>query len=251
MRKKRSKLFGGTVILAVVAICAAFVFLTPFFDMSERVLYGNLIVSDEEIWQASGFTMIMERTGGLRQYPHFFSITAAQMERGILEIPYIRTATVTKSLPNSVTIHVTERTVSGYVDFHGMGFIYIDETGMVLEVREYMQRLLPIIVGLDVGEFFVGQYLAVDNPQSFSVAVELTQQFIGHGLGIDRMDVSDIFDIRIFVDNMEVLLGSMDDIDRKLQRLYGILNSPDRVQSVRGTLDLTDIARGHIFTPLR
>jgi len=250
MRKRRSKLFGGTIVLAIVAICLAIVFLTPFFDMSNRALYGNSIVSADEIWEASGFTMIMERTGGLRQYPHFFSLTAAQMERGILEIPYIHTATVTKSLPNSVTIHVTERVVSGYVYYQGR-FIYIDEFGMALEARMYMHQNLPYIVGLGVQYFIAGQYLTVNNPASFSVATELTQLFQEYGLEIARMDVSNVFDIRLFADNMEILFGTMDDAGRKLQRLRYTLDHPDRVRSVRGTLDISDIAVNPVFTPLR
>jgi len=250
MRKRRSKLFGGTVILAVAAICLTIVFLTPLFDMNNRALYGNSIVSADEIWEASGFTMIMERTGGLRQYPHFFSLTAAQMEQGILEIPYIKTVTVTKILPNSVTIHVTERVVSGYVDFHGT-FIYIDETGMVLEARTYMHQNLPLIVGLGIQYFTLGQYLTVNNPASFAIATELTQLFQEHGLEIARMDVSNVFDIRLFAESMEILLGSMDDASRKLQRLRYTLDHPDRVRNVRGTLDISDIAVNPVFTPLR
>jgi len=253
MRKKRSKILGGTVILAVVVICIAFVFLTPFFSMSNRTLYGNSIVSAEEIWEAAGFTRVTERMGGLRQYPHFFSLTAAQMENGILKLPYIKTATVTKSFPNAVTIHVTERTVSGYVLYQDMTFIYIDEFGMALEARTYMERNLPFIIGLNITHFQVGQYLAVDNPASFSVAVELTQLFKEHGLEIDRIDVSNIFNIRLFIDNMDVLFGNMDNANIKLRNLAAILTLqyPYRVPSIRGTLDIRNIARDPVFTPMR
>jgi len=249
--KKLIKLFSGTIILMIIVAFVAFVFLTPILNLNTHHLYGNYTVCANDIWAASGLTAINERTGGLRQYPNFFALSAQQMERGILELPYIKTASVTKTFPNTVTVHVTERTVKGYVLYQDMMFIYIDEYGMVLEARTYMERNLPVIVGLDIESFILGQYISTVNPASFSAAVELTGLFTEHNLIIDRIDPSNVFDIRLFVDNMEVLFGDMSNASTKLNRLYGILNSPDRIQSVRGTLDISDLTRGHVFTPLR
>ena len=249
--KRRRKLFGGVIIFAIIAIAAAIIFFTPLLDLSNHNLYGNSVVSATDIWEASGFTARLERTSGLRPYPNFFSISASRMEEGILTIPYIYTAEVIKSFPRTITVRVTERVPTAYVICADMMFIYVDRHGIALEQRTYMAQLLPIITGLNFEPFTPGQYLEVANPASLTVALELANLLHKRDMLIYRINSSDIYNIRLYVDNMEVLFGAMTQAEEKLTRLYAILTYPYRERGIRGTLDLTDPSGNHVFIPLR
>jgi len=249
--KKRRRLFGGVVFLFIIAIALAVVFFTPLLDLSNHHLYGNSTVTAEEIWQASGFTTRIERTSGLRSYPNFFSVSASRMERNILSIPYIYTAEVIKSFPNTITIHVTERIPAGYVIFQDMMFIYIDRHGMALEMRSYMSQILPVIVGLGIDSFTPGTYLEAANNQALAVAVELTQMIQERGMFIDEINTADPYNIRLFAENIEVIFGTMNRADEKLTHLNAILNDANRERGIRGTLDLTNPTGSYVFIPQR
>ncbi|MEG1789146.1 MAG: FtsQ-type POTRA domain-containing protein [Oscillospiraceae bacterium] len=96
-KKKRGALYAP---IAFIIICAALVFgMSVFFRVSRIEVSGNSLYTAEEIMDAAG----IEKGDNL-----FFTNRSAAVSRIYSKLPYISEAEVTRSLPNRVTIEVTE-----------------------------------------------------------------------------------------------------------------------------------------------
>ena len=76
--------------------------------------------------------------------------------------PYIADAKLSMRVPDTIVIEVKERKVRGYVPYMG-SYLYIDETGRVLDVQEACHEALPLVKGLVFGSFTLGEVIPVEN----------------------------------------------------------------------------------------
>ncbi|KAI4453455.1 cytosol non-specific dipeptidase [Holotrichia oblita] len=162
--------------------------------------------------------------------------------------PYIASVEIIKVFPNTVAIHINERKVYGYVQDTG-NFIYIDNEGRVLDVKENFTQPLPVIVGLKYMSYSKGEILKVDNSSAFNTVVLLANLFSTYELEQDiiRVDIKKEDDIRLYIQNIEVKMGSASDANDKVRYLKAILELiPDEDKQRGGTLDLNTGYKGEV-----
>lgn len=203
--------------------------LSPVFDVSNVNVSGNSKISDAAIKQTAGLDTVV----------NIFSVSSSKAEKKLEQIPYIKYANISKTYPDSLSIRVVERKVCGYINYKETDtYILIDEDGMVLETKTYMEEKLPIIVGLDFESFAVGEILKTENEGTFQSVVTLWKLFEKYGLAdVEKMDVSDTENIHLYIDNVDVLFYGMTDVDKKLQGLKGVIDSGKIPKGARGILD--------------
>lgn len=141
-------------------------------------------------------------------------------------------------LKSELEITVKERTLSGYVEDKG-NYLYIDDNGIVVDIKTFYKKNLPILVGLKFDKFVLGERLKVKNELSFETLVNLNKKLNKYNMESEvlRVNVEDLNDILIFVGNVIVKLGDSNNLDEKIVFLKGILpNIPN--QEMKWILDI-------------
>lgn len=182
----------------------------------------------------------------LSQGDNLVLFSKSKAEKTLEQDPYIADAKLSKSLPHSITIQVTERKARGYVPYMG-AYLYIDEEGRVLETQSAFYETLPVVRGLRFDSFVLGEVLPAENKEALLAVLQMSQMMKKYNL-LDlvlEIDVSDTEDIYAYVNHVEIRLGSMHDSDQKIRILGEIVKTIP--EEDRGSLDLRDLSKPIIF----
>lgn len=126
---------------------ATFALNSPIFVLKspeDVMVTGNHFVSREEVLGALG----MPLTGNLKTGTNIFRMSLDVRRRGVESLPWVRTASVTRILPNGLLVHITERTPVAYANV-GSRVSLVDEDGMFLDKPDNGVFDFPVIYGLE------------------------------------------------------------------------------------------------------
>lgn len=236
-RKKKSALFTP---LAFLLICAALVFgMSVFFRVSKIEVVGAVSYSTQEIIEASGVEegdnlVIIDRSG-----------SASRIKA---KLPYVENVAVHRTLPNTVTIEVSESQALAFLAVEGELWVLdrnckaLNKTssgqteGLVqlLGVTANVPKIGEVVTGKDAEEAKL-EYIAV-------ILRELSAR--GMTGSVEALDLTNLanptFD---YLQRFQVKLGKNEDVDYKLDRLLSVVEqlSPNDI----GTLDLSIDDRVH------
>jgi len=230
--------FIATVVICVAAFAAVVFMFSPFFYIREVIISGNNVVTNSEITDR----LEVDLTTNLL----FFNARAA--ERRVLENLYIADVNFRRDLPGRLYVQVRERRVVAYVE-HTLGsFLYIDEQGRVLEVRNFTSGRRPVVEGLNFTRFALGEVLEVPDTTAFEIATEYAQQIYLHGLmnRVTYIDVSDTANTRILVGYIEFNVGGLRGAEGRVRIIAGMLAEIPDADFARGFVDLRE-TRGEYF----
>ena len=159
---------------------------------------------------------------------------------------YIESVKITKKLPDTVTIDITERQIVGYVPYIN-DYMYIDESGMVVDIKSSYTEPLPIIYGLNFDSFTIGKKLKTDNDEAFSIVMEITNAIKDKEdlKQILKIDISNLEDIHLYMENLDIILGNREGLNIKINTLNEIVKNfkPEE----KGFLYIDDINKPPIF----
>ena len=234
-----SRRFKIILTLCVVAFAATLFLFSPFFYVREINVSGNSIVSREEILERVG----ADFTTNLM----FFNFSAAR--KRVVENLYIADIIFTRDLPGRLYIEVRERRVAAFVEHTPGSFLYIDEHGRVLEIRPMINQPLPIVTGLNFTRFALGEVLEVPDRTAFSIVTRYAQLIYRHGLAgrVTNIDVSDTANTRIFIGDVEFIVGGIHDADAKVRDIVGLLPEFEEAGLTRGYVDIRVIRDVYFF----
>lgn len=154
--------------------------------------------------------------------------------------PYIADAKLSARVPDTIVIQVQERKVRGYVPYMG-SYLYIDEAGRVLDVQEACHETLPVVKGLSFGSFTLGEVIPVENPEALNVVLNVSQLMEKYELLdiVVEIDVSNPKNIYAYVNQVQIILGDMENGDTKIRYMAEIMKTIAKED--RGTLDLSEL----------
>ena len=159
---------------------------------------------------------------------------------------YIESVKLTKKLPDTVTIDITERQIVGYVPYIN-DYMYIDESGMVVDIKSSYTEPLPIIYGLNFDSFTIGKKLKTDNDEAFSIVMEITNAIKDKEdlKQILKIDISNLEDIHLYMENLDIILGNREGLNIKINTLNEIVKNfkPEE----KGFVYIDDINKPPIF----
>lgn len=182
------KLISAVLILAaVVAACAV------FFRVEQINVAGNSRYSDQEIIDVAG----------VKEGENLFAVQGARVSRNLQSrLPYIRTVSVRRGLPSTLTITVTESAVRAAVA-QGDSWWLMDEDGKLLEQTTDLGANAPV-TGITPLAPAVGTYLAAGEEEAQRVAwlKELLTSLAEGGLAdrLDRVDLTEDYRITFGLD---------------------------------------------------
>lgn len=225
MNKTFIKIFA---VLVIFVIIWAVFFKSPYFQIDTIQINGLDNLSEEQV---KG--MLTTNEGN-----NIFSFSTSKCEKNILKSHYVENVSVSRELPHTIIIDLNEYKLRGYVPYMG-SYLYINEDGLILDIQKNVTKQLPVIEGLNFNSFTAGEVLKVDNPSAFTTMVELARLFDKYQLLTDiiRVDVTNVNDIHLYVNKVDIEFGDMDNANRKLLMLIEVLKQLDT--NYAGILNLT------------
>ena len=234
LRGKRS--FGIKFFLAVTCVvfaCLA-VLASPFFYITEIEFAGSTVYSDAALTNELGLfsgrnDSILYRSG-------------RTMETNLERLPYIKSAYVTKQFPNTLSVRIVERIPTALVFDDKLGlYLTIDIDGYVLDILSFPRENKPVMTGIRLAGYSIGQPLVSEGSVNLMPTVtRLSTIFDRYGLtNVARADVSNLNAIRLFINDIIIHIGSMQDADAKILMAMACLRELEITD--RGTLFVYDV----------
>jgi cell division protein FtsQ len=218
--------------------------LSPIFRVSDIEITGNERLSNEYILEASG----------LDKPVNIFLYSPHKAQNELLKNLLLESASISKLYPDKLQISVQERHPIGYAKHQG-AYLCLDEDGMVLSVSQAPDKPLPVISGLEFDSYALGEPISAGKSETFETMVFLANLLEKHSLleseGVSRVDVGDTSDIHLYIYNIDVAIGRIDNADEKIRTMKAIVKGelPD-AQNVKGTLDVRVIGSQYYFKVL-
>lgn len=250
-KRRRKKIVAAALFMLVVLTTAAVVCLAMFFNITDITAIGVSRYTPQEIVEASGILVDQ----------NIFAVDTKKVAKELTDrFPYIQEAKVSRVLPTSVEIHITEAEPVVTIVNSQESYTLLSETGRVLEQGEGVSgEGLPLVVGTDFSRFPVGSFPAVlteeekeqdasgeaaqraERCEEIMVTIRrVTEAVEETGFeNINYIDVSDELCTVLLYDDRAILkIGSELELNYKLAMAAEILDN-QLGESFEGTVDLT------------
>ncbi len=222
--------------VAFIALVLILLLISPVFNVAKVTITGNSVLSEEYIKEKMGINNSI----------NFFTYNTGKAKKRLLESSpychYVEKITIKRIFPDKLQINIEERRLSGFVEYLGTNYLYIDDNGRVLEIASFFDKKLPVVVGLKFSEFTLGKKLKVENEGSFDIVVTLAQLFNKYEMQDDiiKVDVTKEDDIHLFINKIDVLFGDSIDADEKIRTIKVIMEKYKDIE-VNAYLDIKNI----------
>lgn len=231
-RKKFARAAFSNTIFAVLIILFVLAGLYLGFRLSDIVVQGNELYSEDYIVELSG----------LRLGEHMFFIDLNKVEENISVDPYMQVESVDYIFPTRIRIRVSEREeIAGII---GLDYnVIIDRSGYVLSMTSADIGDLLRVSGVPISGFQLGAPIGEADDFTTATLISVIDKLDEYGIigSITSLDLTTPLSIRMYVSNgLRINLGQPTNLDRKMQTLQALL--PQLITSgiTTGTLYLYD-----------
>jgi cell division protein FtsQ len=150
-RQKKWNVIESFIFVILVLVTGFILLSSPVFEVRKVLVRGNHFLSEEKILSMADIGLGV----------NIFKLKMADVTSNLKQVPMIREAQVTRSLPSSVVITVVERVPLGLLPSKE-GFIEVDDEGVYLAKAGAGTPGLPVITGVQVDTASPGQVLGSD-----------------------------------------------------------------------------------------
>jgi cell division septal protein FtsQ len=222
--RKRRKSQAGRIVLAatviIVAITAAILSLTVFFNIKAIDIYGESKYSSKQIVKAAGVELDS----------NLIRLKSKEVEKKIEDkLPYIQNAKIVKKLPTSLEIRVQSAVVAGYIE-ENSSFSLVSVEGKLLENVKTRPEGYAEIIGVSAENVKLSQTIK-DETGSLKSVEKIYSAFNNQSQNnITKIDVSDSLNMSfVYRNRITVELGSTAELDEKLNFVSKILKDTTKI----------------------
>lgn len=231
-KKRKTRLkpwFLAVVALVIVVAVTVALMLTVFFNVAAVKVVGSSIYSENAIIAASG---IIEGDNIIRMSKDDIA------ENITKKLPYVKSVTVSKALPDTVGIKVAPAT-EVYTLMTDDGLFVADKDYKVLRSVSEKNEQLVSVVGLNVKTPAAGSVLTFNDKQQRDVLNRLVAICAEHNFELKYIDIKSLVDIRFVINGkLYIKLGSYTEMAGKMTHLNEMLKSVD--DNVSASISLVD-----------
>ena len=215
-KKRKRKIKSGVwLLLLLTAILIVVVMTVPIFEIRTVIVEGNSRLTAEEIHAAAA----------VPKGTNIFRVRMQNIEERVLTLPYVKTAKVNRRFPDKVRIAISEREEAAAIKSGG-GYAVIDDTGRVLRLSLEKEDML-IFSGCEVENAEVGESIRLVEGQTpddfFTLIASLRCQDLLKEM--QTLTIASSIDVQLETKGgMQIYLGSMEDMEYKLQLVKQILH---------------------------
>lgn len=196
--------------IGIIFSVALVLFILPIWNVQNLEVSGNNVYTQEEILKAVDF----------KPNSHILSLNTKGMYNRLIQLPYIEEASINYKFPNRIDIDLVERAPIAYVPFLDT-YLCIDPEGYVLQQVKTKQLELPTVEGLTFSSFQMGERLPLKNTVQLEVLEEIIYVLNKYSLTkeVDVIELTNIEQIHLYVNRLNVIIGNMRDFDEKVKWL--------------------------------
>ena len=231
-RKSTSRLVSAFLLTFIFVGVIAGCLTTPTFDVMSVEVENGENVNAEEIQK-----YFSDSKG-----KNIFLVNTSEIEKKIETHPYIYKAEVTKNLPDILCVKYKEREPYAIIKYIE-SYVLIDKYGSILEIKkENDMTELPIIYGIEAGEFVPGEKLEGIANLKFENSVYLLETALHTNFNytISEINYTDSEEVKLSIKEIDVqiIYGSIerDILNDKITYLNEILK---KLGDKKGTLDIS------------
>ncbi len=231
----RMKILAYVMIVAVVLVAGLTLSLTVFFKTEAFKVIGDTQYSTEEIINASGIAL----------GENIFLADKETASQNIVNaFPYVEQADVSFSMPDTITIKITEGKPGYTVKYGDKQFCVVSTEGRILDNVNKKQKGLPVIKGIKLKSSAPGSYVEYDNEKNSETLQEIVESIDKCNFNkLSAIDVSNNRNINFTYDGrILVKIGMPEDIDYKIRTAKVIITErldPNNTGVIEGTLDVS------------
>ncbi|MGL5066654.1 MAG: cell division protein FtsQ/DivIB [Sarcina sp.] len=224
---KRRKKIAFIILLFLVAIAIA-IFKAPIFAVKNINIGGNKMIKKEGILDQQ---LVIGK--------NIFLLDTNEVRSKILENPYVQTAEVKRNIPDGLSIDITERKMFYKIKLDEKIYVLNNEL-YIMDILDNDENLALVeIEGVKVDSITVGQRITKSDEFS-RVAFELAENLIDKNKEsiFSKIDLTDKNDVSIYKNDVEIILGEVNNLEKKYTKAMGILNS-NKVSLKEGYIDVS------------
>ncbi|MCL2323306.1 MAG: FtsQ-type POTRA domain-containing protein [Oscillospiraceae bacterium] len=154
--------------------------------------------------------------------------------------PYVMKVCVKRSLPDKINIVIDEKKALFYI-YNGK-YVIFDNQGMVLEIDNQVKNGIIEITGVNIKEDIKkNDYVKLDK-QHFDVINEISDLFLKNTSVLKpyRLDISNLSDLSVFVNDIEIKMGDLFNLKEKLNSAFNIIIE-DNLADKSGYVDVSNL----------
>ena len=222
--------------IALMVLAFILLMLSPWFNITNIQIKGLERLEEARVIRE----LKLDKTTSILNFNTFVA------KKRLKNNYYVESVQVEKKLPNTLIVNIKEREIVGYIPYIN-DYIYIDKTGMVVDIKSNYTEALPTIYGLKFNKFIIGKKLKTDNQDAFTIVMEITNAIKSKEdlKGILKIDISDLEDIHLYMEKLDIILGDREAISIKINILNEILKNFEPQE--KGFLYIDDINKPPIF----
>lgn len=228
-RRKVRKSFIAVLLVFLISIFAILCMTVLFPIATVTVKYDGTHYTVKEISKKCGI-----KTG-----ENLIMLSGAKISETVeRELPYIGELKVKKQFPDSVVL-TAEETAAYYCIPNGKKYCILDSSFKVLEKSADYSETLVCVDGLKLSRAQTGE-CAESEDKNFKQLEKICNGLEKHGISVQYIDFSVSTDVCLYVaDKYKVELGTMADIDEKLNFLYKMLDDmKEKGKDYEGSINL-------------
>ncbi|MDD4237400.1 MAG: FtsQ-type POTRA domain-containing protein [Desulfotomaculaceae bacterium] len=203
-RRQRSwNIFESVFFIFLVLITGFILMRSPFFEVRSILVQGNQLLDQGKIKYVSD----------IAPGANIFKVDLAAAATRLKLIPMVKDVQVTRSLPSTVVIGVTERKPVGLLPT-GEGFIEVDGEGVYLQKANAGAPGLPVVTGINLNLPSPGEVVKdVRLGDALTVISNLSSETVAD---LSEVHVDNDGQIRLYtIEGIQCRFGLAEDIQKK------------------------------------
>ena len=232
-RRRKLKKNMLSVLLAVVVMCVGLVLVfSLFFKINTITISGDKVYSDKMVADKSGIEM----------GENLFKVNGEKLtEKLSKDLPYIKSVTVERKLPDTIIINVEAGKEVAAITTK-KGFVLLDETGKVLDKNaSILKENVAVVNNVKLKEYIEGEKVILTDEKKTETLIKLFEAIKNADMQLlTEIDLKNVNDIKIkYDDRITFAVGSLTNIETKLARGVAALEKENEINAYsEGTLDL-------------
>ncbi len=232
-KRKRNAILYIMIVLLLVGI-ALISSVTIFFNIINIEVIGDSRYSKDKIESASG----------ILEGQNMFRLDKFEIEQSMVkQLPYLKTVSIKRKLPDTLEIHVEDTTAVAAVKT-AAGYVLIDTDSKMLELVAQQPETTVEVIGADLGKYEPGETAEFGNESAAELIRQLVTELKSAGIfdGTTSINVTKRHDLSIVYNSViQCKLGTVSDLSVKIKMIAEVLK--ENPLDTKAEIDATDANR--------
>jgi len=222
------------ILLFAVVITFLFLIGSRIFEVKDITVTGNQKLNSK----------IIIKLSGIIAGQNIFKLNTKNIKNNLESNPYVRVISIQRRLPSQVNIIILERKSAAVIEYLG-SYIVMDQEGFILEVnKQLLQPSSPIISGMKMIAFHVGQKVQSSDPYQVKILDDLLIPIYECDIAgmLSEINIDEPNNIYFITrEGLQVMMGQANELSYKISLLKSMIPELRRQGKTSGILDISAI----------